>query len=211
MSLKQVLGIALLVCGGAIYIGLNYAITVTQHPTLLMLLFGIAPLAALGLVSAWNAKSRALALGLYLVALTAALFNLELLRVHTAWLYFLQHAGAMTLLGITFGRTLHQGHANALCSRISTFIMRCEADPAYQRYTWQVTLAWTVYFTLSAVLSLLLFFFASIEVWSFFANLLTPVLVGVMFAGEYLIRLRTMPDRLHFSIAQTIRAYRNSP
>jgi uncharacterized membrane protein len=45
-------------------------------------------------------------------------------------------------------------------------------------------------------------------VWSYFANLLTPILVGLMFVVEYLVRVRVLPDRAHFSIAQTIQAYR---
>ena len=67
---------------------------------------------------------------------------------------------------------------------------------------------WTAYFVASAVVSVGLFFFGPIAVWSYFANLLTPVLVGLMFVVEYLVRVRALPDRAHFSIAQTIQAYR---
>ena len=42
-----------------------------------------------------------------------------------------------------------------------------------------------------------------------FANLLTPVFVGLMFVVEYLVRVRVLPDREHFSIAATIKAYRS--
>lgn len=208
MAPKQALGLALLAVVGAAYLGLNYAITVAAHPTLAMLLFSIAPLAALALVSAWNARARGLALGLYALAAAAVLLNLEWLRAHTAWLYFLQHFGAMGLLALSFGRTLGQGHANALCSRITILILHTEVDAKYLHYTWKVTLAWTLYFAGSALLSVLLFFAAPIEVWSAFANLLTPLLIGAMFVGEYLVRVRTQPQRVHFSIAQTIRAYR---
>jgi uncharacterized membrane protein len=208
MSPKQVLGLALLAVVGAAYLGLSYAITVAEHPTLAMLVFSIAPLAAMALASAWHARARGLALGLCAIATAAVLLNLDWLRAHTAWLYFLQHFGAMALLGLNFGRTLGQGDANALCSRITTLILRTEVDPKYMHYTWKVTLAWTVYFACSALLSVLLFFGAPIEAWSVFANVLTPLLIGAMFMVEYLIRVRTMPQRVHFSIAETIRAYR---
>jgi uncharacterized membrane protein len=82
------------------------------------------------------------------------------------------------------------------------------ADPAYMRYTWKVTVVWTMYFVSSAMISIGLFFFGPIAVWSYFANLLTPVIVGLMFVIEYLVRVRVLPDRAHFSISQTIRAYR---
>jgi uncharacterized membrane protein len=114
----------------------------------------------------------------------------------------------MSLLAITFGSTLGRDHSKAMCSRIACAILPAPPDAAYLRYTWNVTLAWTVFFALSAVLSVLLFFAGPIEVWSFFANLLTPVLLGAMFVGEYLVRLRAMPGRRHFGIAETIRAYR---
>ncbi|WP_342617337.1 hypothetical protein [Rhodoferax sp. GW822-FHT02A01] len=208
MSIKQSLGLALLAIVGATYLGLSYTITVAEHPTLAMLAFSIAPLATLALASAWNAKARGLALGLFAVAAIVTLLNLEPLRAHTAWLYFIQHAGTMTLLCLNFGRTLGHGHENALCSRLTTLILHTSVDARYMYYTWKVTLAWTIYFGCSALLSVVLFFGAPIAVWSVFADLLTPLLIGAMFVGEYLIRVRTMPQRMHFSIAETIRAYR---
>jgi len=59
------------------------------------------------------------------------------------------------------------------------------------------TLTWTVYFITSAVLSVGLFFFGPIAVWSYFANLLTPVIVGLVFVIEYLVRVRVLPERAH--------------
>jgi uncharacterized membrane protein len=120
----------------------------------------------------------------------------------------MQHVGAMALLAITFGSTLGGGDANALCSRVTRLMLAGPADPAYMRYTWKVTVVWAVYFIMSAVVSVGLFFFGPIDVWSYFANLLTPVFVGLLFVIEYLVRVRVLPDRAHFSIAKTIQTYR---
>jgi uncharacterized membrane protein len=159
-------------------------------------------------VAAWQSRLRIASLTLCAAYAIAIILNLDNLRNHAAWLYFVQHAGAMTLLGATFGSTLGGRHADALCSRIASFVNPTPLDADYLHYTWNVTFAWTAFFILNALVSVSLFFFGPIESWSFFANLLTPALLGAMFAGEYLIRRRVMPDRAHFSIAATIHAYR---
>jgi uncharacterized membrane protein len=111
------------------------------------------------------------------------------------------------LLAAMFGSSLGRGHAEALCSRIASFAVHERLDAEYLQYTWKVTLIWTIYFIVSAIISVLLFF-SSLQAWSFFANLLTPVLLGIMFVGEYLIRLRVLPNRAHFSVSEIIHAYR---
>lgn len=190
------------------YLGIGYIVTTVTHPPLATVLFGLAPLAVVALSSAWQSQARMLLLPLCAVFALGIALNLEQLRDHAAWLYFIQHAGAMTLLGITFGSTLGKSHGGALCSRIASLIIPEQLDAAYLHYTWKVTLAWTFYFAISAALSVLLFFFAPIKAWSIFANLLTPVSLGVMFVGEYLIRLRLIPDGPRVSVTATIQAYR---
>ena len=208
ISTRQIIQLALIAAAGAAYLGMGYLASVSDHPPLVVILIGIAPLGAIALVSAWHSRTRILSLMLFAACALMFILNLENLRNHAAWLYFAQHAGAMFLLGITFGSTLGRTHADALCSRIASFVIVQPLDAGYLHYTWKVTLAWTIFFAISAILSVLLFFFGPIEAWSVFANLLTPPLLGAMFAGEYLIRLRVMPDRAHFSITETIHAYR---
>ncbi len=208
ISLRQALRLGLIAAAGSLYLGLSHLAASSEHPPIIALIVGLLPLGAMALIAAWNSRAPTLALLLFAACALAIAINLENLRGHAAWLYFVQHAGAMILLGITFGSTLGQGHQNALCSRIAGFVAPGQLDADYLRYTWKVTVAWTLFFAASAVLSVLLFWLAPVEAWSFFANVLTPVLLGVMFAGEYLIRLRVMPGRSHFSISETIQAYR---
>ena len=208
ISIRQALRLALIAAAGAVYLGLGYLAAASDHPPVIALVVGLAPLGAAALALAWKARARAAALTLCAVGAVAIALYVDQLLSHVAWLFFMQHAGAMALLGVMFGSTLGSGHAQALCSRIARFLLPTPLDAAYLHYTWKVTVAWTAFFFASAVLSVLLFFLAPLAVWSAFANLLTPVLLGVMFAGEYLIRLRALPNREHFSIAQTIQAYR---
>ena len=152
--------------------------------------------------------ARWLWLGLCGGALLAMALNVELMRSNAAWVYFIQHAGSMLLLGLMFGRSLVSGrHEAALCSRIAGVLHTEPMTPRYLRYTWQVTWAWTLFFAITALLSVLLFAFAPLEIWSVFANILTPPLLGLMFAGEYLIRLRALPGENHFRLTDTVRAW----
>jgi uncharacterized membrane protein len=209
ISIKHALRLGLIACAGAIYLGLSYLAAASEHPPLGALIVSLLPLGAFALVAAWNSRSPALTLMLVATCVLAFVVNIDNLRSHTAWLYFLQHAGAMALLTVTFGSTLGREHQDALCSRIACFILPDPPDSEYLCYTWKVTAAWTIYFFSSTILSVLLFIFGPINIWSFFANILTPLLLGIMFSGEYLIRLRAMPGRTHFGISETIQAYRN--
>lgn len=194
---------------GVAYLVFSHLLTVDEHPSLVMLALGVTPLTAMTILAAWNSRMRWPALTLLVFIMLLVGVYLDALRNHVNWLYFVQHAGAMTLLAITFGSTLWRDDGDALCSRVTRLMLTGPVDPAYMRYTWKVTVAWTVYFTISGVLSVGLFFFGPIAAWSYFANLLTPVLVGLMFIIEYLVRVRVLPDRTHFSIRQTIEAYRS--
>ena len=208
-ALARWLAIAALAAAGAAYLAFSHLLTIAERPSTLMLALGVTPLSAMALLAAWHAPQRWLALGLLGALALAVGIYLEDLRNHINWLYFAQHAGSMGLLAITFGSTLGNGDANALCSRVTRLMLAGPPDPVYMRYTWKVTWVWTVYFVASGVLSVGLFFFGPLTLWSYFANLLTPVFVGLMFVVEYLVRVRVLPDREHFSIAATIKAYRS--
>lgn len=193
----------------AAYLAFSHLLTIDERPSLLMLALGVTPLTVMALLAAWHSRMRWIALSLLAVLAMTVLLYLEDLRNHVNWLYFMQHAGTMTLLAITFGSTLGRGDADALCSRVTSLMLVGPTDPVYMRYTWKVTLVWTAYFVLSGMVSVGLFFYGPLAIWSYFANLLTPVIVGLMFVIEYLVRVRVLPDRAHFSIAQTIKAYRS--
>ncbi|NDU87896.1 MAG: hypothetical protein G3I09_06945 [Ferrovum sp.] len=192
----------------ALYLGISYLASTATQPPALAILVGLAPFGITALVASWKAKAKFPLLLLCAVCILTLALNLENLRNHVAWLYFIQHAGTMIFLGITFGSTLGNGHASALCSRIASFIMPKTLGPEYLFYTWKVTLAWTIYFWICAATSIVLFFFSSIDIWSVFADLVTPLTLGAMFLGEHFIRTHCMPDAPHISILAIIHAYR---
>lgn len=198
----------IILLAGALYLAIGFVATIMDNPPTFTVIIGLLPLAAGGLVAAWNARPRIVFMLLFLACCAIVIYKIQFLRDHLAWLYFIQHVGAMTLLAMTFGGTLNRNPSKALISRVVCFVFPDSVDENYLRYTWKVTLAWTIYFAVSAVISLLLFFFAKIEIWSSFANVFTPISVGAMFLGEYLIRQRAVPDGPRLNIAATIQAYR---
>ncbi len=128
----------------------------------------------------------------------------------------LMHWGLYTSLLATFGLTLRPGHEPL----ITGMARRLHGDIADElvRYTRNVTIAWTIFFAMQLTLSITLFCFAPLVVWSFFVNILDIPLVVTMFAAEYAIRLRCLknPPRHSLSmifnmVAGSVREARERP
>jgi uncharacterized membrane protein len=186
---------------------LSYVAAATEHPPLIALIVGLIPLSALALTAAWHSRARWVAVPACAAICIWVALNVQQLRAHAASFYFVEHVGAMGMMGLTFGSTLWGGYDEALCSRIAAMVFAETPDEAHVKYTWQVTLAWTLFFVASGLTSIGLFFLGPLEWWAFFANVLTPILVGTLFVTEYLVRIRVVPGRPHMSVAATIQAY----
>ncbi|MDT3669736.1 MAG: hypothetical protein ROZ37_05300 [Aromatoleum sp.] len=171
-------------------------------------LLGLAPFALIAGGFAWRSPRRALLLALLAVAAAALALVWPILAHNVGWMYFVQHAGTNALLCIAFGRTLGDGHV-PMCTRIAE-ITHGRVSAALARYTRQVTVAWTLYFGVTAVASAALFAFGPLAAWSTFANLLTIPLVTTMFAAEYVVRCRVLSREDRGSILDAVRAYRQS-
>ena len=117
-----------------------------------------------------------------------------------------QHVGVNAALGILFGRSLFAGRRPLVT--VFASLLHEQMTPALLGYTRRVTVAWALFFLAMVILSLLLFFFAPIETWSIFANILTLPLVALMFVVEYLVRQRVLPARRQVGILAAARAYR---
>ena len=165
----------------------------------------LAPMLVAVAIGAWRAGQHWLGAGA--AALVAALCGQALIGVQLSpqLLYLAQHAGINLFLALGFGSTLRRGHT-ALITTLAARVHR-EFPPAMALYTRRLTLAWTLYFIAMALVSLLLFAFASFEHWALFANLLTPLALVAMFGGEHLLRYRLHPEFERASIADAVRSY----
>lgn len=105
---------------------------------------------------------------------------------------------------VFFGSTLRE--EQSLVERFA----RAQVDDLSPRevvYCRRVTLVWCVFFVLNAALSLALAQWASVEVWALYTGLIAHLLVGSLFAIEYLMRKalfrrfgQTWLDRLLFRL-----------
>jgi uncharacterized membrane protein len=121
-----------------------------------------------------------------------------------AWFYFLQDIGINLALAMLFGRTLMAGR-QPLITVIAASVQE-EMSPPLLRYTRWVTWAWTLFFIVCALISIVLFFAVSIEAWSWFANILPLPLVGLMFIFEYGVRKCVLPKQDQSDLITTLRA-----
>ena len=123
-----------------------------------------------------------------------------------SWVYFLQHFAVNAVLALLFGRSLLT-RRRPLCTVFASTVHE-EMTPQLVRYTRHITAAWTFFFAASALLSASLFFFAPIDAWSMYANILTLPLVGIMFLAENQVRKHVLPERDQAGLRETVRAFR---
>ena len=170
----------------------------------------LAPSLAILLWLAWRSPRRLLML-LLCVAVGGMLGVFwGVLQRNFSWVYFLQHVGTNVMLAAVFGATLVRGR-QPLVTKLAEVIHRGSLAPEVLRYTRQVTLAWMLFFLLVSLVSSVLFCCASIEAWSVFANFLTFPLILLMFAVEYAVRLRMLPNQEHHGIMEGMRAFWKKP
>ena len=170
-------------------------------------LVAVSPLLVASAVLVWQLRSGwFLAVGM--VGAAALVFALwSSLRQDVPLLYYLQHVGSHLALAVWFGKTLLRP-GDALITSMARALDGGSISPSKQRYTRQVTVAWTVFFLVNALASTLLFLTAPVAIWSVHANLLTGPLVATMFLGEHLVRMRILPRYERPSLTDVIRAYR---
>lgn len=116
------------------------------------------------------------------------------------------HASMNLFMLWFFGRTLPQGR-EPLVSQISRHLNGGALPPEIAGYTRAVTIAWSLFFAAQLLGSALLYLFAPLAAWSLFVNVLNAPLLGLMFIGEYIIRVLLHPDHARNSILQVIEVF----
>lgn len=170
-------------------------------------LVAVLPLLVVGALALHRFRRRWLTLSGGLLASGLVLLYWDQLRSNVALLYYLQHLGIHMALAFWFGSTL-TAPGDALVTRMARLIEGMDLSALKVRYTRGVTVAWTAFFVLNALVSTALFVFAPVAVWSFHANLMTGPLVGLVFLVEYLVRRRLLPAHERPSLPALIHGYR---
>ena len=167
----------------------------------------LGPAVVLGAAWAWSTGHRLPAAAGVLLVLLLVLQGAIGKVIPSRWLYLAQHAGVHLALAVGFGATLRPG-AEPLITSLARRV-HGSLSPAMERYTRQVTAAWTLYFVAMAAASVLLFAAGEFAHWSLLANILTPVFTAGFFVGEYLVRYWLHPDFERVSLQQALHAYRS--
>src|SRR5689334_8701835 len=150
-----------------------------------VVLFAVAPLVAAAALVGWQTRWRIATLALAAGALVVVALRSELIGRNLPLVYFIQTTGTNAALALLFGRTL-VADREPLCTRFARMV-RGALEPAVERYTRQVTLAWTLFFLAMVAISVMLYTLATIGIWSLFANLAMMPLVASMFVVEYAV------------------------
>ena len=187
---------------------LSHLFASSAVPSLAGAMVAMAPLSTLALVLAWRSTGRTAMLALWLAGFVLLYLYGSWLVAHYNWVFLLDHAGINALLCVAFGRTLARGR-DPMISQFAR-IVHGDLTPALVSYTRAATWAWVFYFGAVAVVSLLLFWQASPQVWSVFANLLGLPLLALMFAGEYAVRCQVLSATERAGPLESIRAYRQA-
>jgi uncharacterized membrane protein len=167
---------------------------------------GVGVLYAFAGMLCWHTRWRLPTLAAGALGIALIVTEWPLLKANFTWFYLLEHAGSNALLALLFGATLKADRV-PLCTRLAQMVHGEALPAAVDRYTRRITVAWTLFFALSASASLLLYLLAPIEVWSTYANLLTAPLVALMFVAEYAVRVRVLPPSHHSTIAASVAAF----
>jgi len=105
-----------------------------------------------------------------------------------------------------FASTLFNGRI-PLITRFAS-LMRQDMPPAVLVYTRRATIAWSAYFLSMFILSLLLALYAPIELWSFFSNVLSYVLLVLMFLAEFTVRRLVVHEHMDYSFSEFLQRLR---
>lgn len=200
--------LVVLLLGGVAYAALSHWMMLfhAAEPWAVIVLLVPLWLTALGLAGARFGRWALLLVG----AAGAALFWL-VMRGEAGdpnRLYVLQHVAINALLCGWFGSTL-RGDGLSL---IGQFAARVHAiGPDHRRYTRQVTLAWTLYFALVVVSSIVVYLTLPFSAWSLLSNVLTPLGVTALFVGEHFVRYRIHPEFERTRMIDALRAFAGAP
>jgi uncharacterized membrane protein len=125
-------------------------------------------------------------------------------------LYLLEYIAFHLGLGAMFAATLagrSRGEAS-LIERIAETVHDGRLSAPMRRYARRLTGWWVAYFVAMALLSVAVYLLASWPAWTFFATVLTPLMVAVVFVAEHILRYWLHPEFERAGLMASIRAYR---
>ena len=122
---------------------------------------------------------------------------------YTFFLFYLPPIVVPLLVGWGFIRTLLPGQI-PLVTAIGEN-SRGPLSPDMVVYTRHVTEIWSIFLLALGCAGLLLPIFGSLKMWSLFTNIISPILISLLFVGEYLYRKNKFRDHDHPSFREYLK------
>jgi uncharacterized membrane protein len=153
----------------------------------------IGPILLIGGVLLWR-WSRPVVAAPLLAIVGIVLFHCwPLLTRYYEWSDVIQQCAAYAVVSLSFARSLFGGRV-PICTQMSDKL-HGPLTPVEIAYTRKATVAWTVFYALLAAVILILFFTASLRIWSVFVNFVSFGIIGLMFIADHAVRRRVLPHR----------------
>lgn len=114
---------------------------------------------------------------------------------HPQWIIYSLPFALLLVLAVVFCNSLRAGKVPYI-TYMAQLIRQHTLDPKSQKYTRNVTIAWTIMLFALLVEMLSLALFAPLAIWSYTVNFLNYILIATFFIIEYIIRrihLRHIP------------------
>ena len=165
----------------------------------------LAPVFAVGLMLIWRWTHLLLALLAAAAAAVLLRHYWSVLEGNFSVVYLLQEGGFYSLMAASFGLSLRRNRV-ALCTRLADQV-HGPLSAEEILYTRRVTAAWTLFFVAITTVTLGLYAFAPLRIWSMFANFYVWPLIGLMFVAEYAVRRRVLPQVQRPGILAAVRVY----
>ncbi|PPC95181.1 MAG: hypothetical protein CTY33_00010 [Methylotenera sp.] len=205
--MKTVRGLAIAVLL-IVYTLLVHHVNATGQVSVLGAVLALFPFFLIAISVTLKTGSHLKGLALLLITCIAASFLWPFIMRNTRYIFWLQDIGLMSVLLLTFARTLQSGH-KPLCVQFAEIINKGELPLDHAVYARNVTIAWVIFFAMIIVISTLLFFYAPLTTWSIFVNFVTLPLVALMFVVEYLVRRQMLTDLPEGNVLDAVRTYMN--
>jgi uncharacterized membrane protein len=205
MGLRRRLELAAVILFVIAYAGLSHYSNAVAKTHDLGVGLALGPVLSVALVLLWRWTH-------FLVALVAAAVAALLLRHYWpvleknfALVYLLQEGGFYSIMAASFGQSL-LGNRVSLCTQLAD---KVHGPLTSQEliYTRRVTAAWVIFFLGVTAITVGLFVYAPLRIWSLFANFCAVPLMGLMFVAEYAVRRRVLPQVPRRGILAALRVY----
>jgi uncharacterized membrane protein len=205
MCWRRRLQLAAIIVFVVAYAGLSHYANSVAKTHILGIGLAAGPVLAVGFLLVWRSTPLWVALPAAVVVALLLRHFWPVLEENFSWVYLLQEGGFYSLMAASFGHSL-LGNRVALCTRLADKV-HGPLTPEEALYTRRVTAAWTVFFVLMTAATFSLFVFAPLRTWSLFANFCAVPLIALMFAAEYAVRRRVLPQVQRRGILAAVRVY----